>query len=112
MFWRVQRAGSLFLECPGQRVIFLEFPGQRYPLEDFVASVGHYEGRGLVPRALLHGRHPLRPAPTLRIGYLLWSNALGTWPLSLRNSLFFKALWEMKDPYLQDPRSKPSRANP
>jgi hypothetical protein len=29
MLWRVQRAGSLFPECPGQRVIFLEFPGQR-----------------------------------------------------------------------------------
>jgi hypothetical protein len=55
-------------------------------LEDFVASVGRYEGRGPVPQALLHGRHPLHRAPALRVGYLPWSNALGTWPLPLPKS--------------------------
>jgi hypothetical protein len=35
MLWRVQRAGSLFPECRGQRVIFLEFPGQRVSVGRF-----------------------------------------------------------------------------
>jgi hypothetical protein len=46
-------------------------------------SVGHYDGRGPVPRALFNGRHPPRRAPALRVGYLPLNNALGTGPLPL-----------------------------